>query len=387
MECRMMLSATGFEAPQPVPDLTQSTLVPAQISLTGAYVSLSPSSPDGGWTISGMVTDVQLGNTSSSNAFTNSNVTEFYYNSADLNSGPLQSRALQVYDSPLLSGSGLKPEVIATWPSSGALESTSQPVVIGPSPSMPGISEGGSIPIHAIFADFRKDSQLASGIRAISSPAAETSVASLTSERQLSTPDKAIAGEWARAMVFEIAGGEPTASDWHTPNPKSTTTSDSDESLQHAQPLSSVETSHQNGKLASQHAARMTNEGSPPGEPGEPLQTTGQVANIASQLLGDNKLAANTSAPATVAQFTAENSLGAERPNAKTFAAAAVFDQLAKGNSAIIDQPVDGRSWLRSIGTSPLLMVLALERIAALNSRLAARVSRIATTNPHRFPG
>src|SRR4051794_31754385 len=169
MECRMMLSATGFEAPQPVPDLTQSTLVPAQISLTGAYVSLSPSSPDGGWTISGMVTDVQLGNTSSSNAFTNSNVTEFYYNSADLNSGPLQSRALQVYDSPLLSGSGLKPEVIATWPSSGALESTSQPVVIGPSPSMPGISEGGSIPIHAIFADFRKDSQLASGIRAISS--------------------------------------------------------------------------------------------------------------------------------------------------------------------------------------------------------------------------
>jgi hypothetical protein len=59
-------------------------------------------------------------------------------------------------------------------------------------------------------------------------------------------------------------------------------------------------------------------------------------------------------------------------------AAAHVFDQLGQGNAAVIESSVDGKSWLRSIGTSPLLMVLALERIAALNSRRATRESRIA---------
>jgi hypothetical protein len=51
---------------------------------------------------------------------------------------------------------------------------------------------------------------------------------------------------------------------------------------------------------------------------------------------------------------------------------------LGEGNAAVIESTVDGKSWLRSIGTSPLLMVLALERIAALNSRRATRESRIA---------
>jgi hypothetical protein len=362
MESRMMLSATGFEAPQPVPVWTQSTLVPAQISFTGAYVSLGPSSPDGGLTISNLETDVQFGSTSSSNAFTSSNVTDLRFNSVVLSSAPLQSRALQVYDSPLLSGTGLKPEVFAAAPSSGALETNLQPVVLGPSPSTPGVSEGGSIPIHAIFADFRKDSQLASGVKPIASSAAETSVASLASERQLSTPDKAIAGEWARAMVFEIAGGEPTASDLHAADPNSTTTSDTDQSLQHAQPLSSIETSDQNAKFSSQHAARTTNEVSPPGEPAEPFQTTGQVASVAMQLLGDNNLTAGTSAPATIGQFSAGNPSEVTSPDATAVAANAVFEQLGKENSTNIDRPVDGKWWVRSI--------------AALNSRRETRDPR-----------
>jgi hypothetical protein len=385
MEGRMMLSATGIESPQPIPEMTQSTLIPVQISFAGAYFNLGPSSPDGGLMLSDTATNVQFDSTI---GVTRSNKISLDFNSVDLVTPYAPSRALPVYDSPLLSGTGLKPEVIAASPNIGSLDLTSLPVVIGPSPSTPGISEGGAIPIHAIFADFRKDSQLASGVKAIASSAAETSVASLASARQHVTSDNAIAGEWARAMVFEIAGGEPT-NDLHTPGAQPTTTSNSDESLQHSQPLSAVETQQQDGKLATRNAVGQTNEASPLNEMAQRSsdQTDGQFAASERQLLGNEKLTADTSAPITIGQATTENLLTAEHSEAKTFAAAAVFDQLAKGNSAIIDQPVDGRSWLRSIGTSPLLMVLALERIAALNSRRAARVSRIATTNPHRFPG
>src|SRR3954452_6997771 len=213
MESRMMLSATGIESPQPIPEITQSTLIPAQISFAGAYFNLAPSSPDGGLTLSDTATNAQFDSTI---AVTRKNSISLDFNSVDLNPLYVPSRALPVYDSPLLSGTGLKPEVIAASPNIGSLDLTSQPVVIGPSPSTPGISEGGAIPIHAIFADFRKDSQLASGVKAIASSAAETSVASLASARQHVTSDNTIAGEWARAMVFEIAGGEPT-NDLHNP--------------------------------------------------------------------------------------------------------------------------------------------------------------------------
>lgn len=382
----MMLSATGIDSSQPIPEMTQSTLIPVQISFAGAYFNLDRSSTDGGLisgTLTGiqaaMATDVQFDSTFSLNAVTGSNVTTFRFNSVDSNSLQPRSPNFQLYDSPLLSGNGLKPEVIAASPNTSSLDFTSQPVVIGPSPSTPGISEGGAIPIHAIFADFRKDSQLASGVKAIASSAAETSVASLASARQHVTSDNAITGEWARAMVFEIAGGEPT-NDLRTPGAQSTTTSNSDESLQNAQPLSSIETPQQNGELSNRHAAIQANAAYPLGATGQPVsdETNGQVAIAEPQLLGNDKLTANASAPVSVSQFTAENLLNAERSDANPFAAAAAFDQLGQGNSPIIDQPVDGKSWLRSIGTSPLLMVLALERIAALNSRRATRESRIA---------
>jgi hypothetical protein len=241
---------------------------------------------------------------------------------------------------------------------------------------MPGVSDGGSIPIHAIFADFRKDSHLASGVKTASSTAAETSVDSLASARRASTPDTAVAGEWARAMVFEIAGGEPTASDSHSP-------SDTGETLEHSEPLSSVETPQPNAKLANRNASASPNEGYPVGESAQPqaAQSNGQAAAAMVQPPAGRMLAADSADPASAGQLSAEN------PDVTAFAATAVFDQLGKENAAAIESSFDGKSWLRSIGTSPLLMVLALERIAALNSRRATRESRIApTTKPLRSP-
>jgi hypothetical protein len=180
-------------------------------------------------------------------------------------------------------------------------------------------------------------------------------------------------------MVFEIAGGEPSTSDSQPLGDGRGTTSDSDGTLQHSKPLSSVETPQQHLKLASRHAAGLVNESSPAGEPSQTQagQSNAEIAAVAAQLLGNGQLTADSSAPVGVGQ-SRNDQLSAEIPDLTALAAAHVFDRLGEGNAAMNESTDDGKSWLRSIGTSPLLMVLALERIAALNSRRVTRESRIA---------
>src|SRR5262249_27185579 len=128
-----------------------------------------------------------------------------------------------------------------------------KPIVIGPSPSQPnpgspapsapGPSEGGSIPIHAIFADFRQDGHLASGVKSVSSLLTEASIDSIASTRGPSKSDDPVAGEWARATVFEIAGGEP--SELTSLGEKSTKTSDNSDVILQSDPLSTIQSPHE----------------------------------------------------------------------------------------------------------------------------------------------
>jgi hypothetical protein len=389
MEGRMMLSVTGFDVPQPALDLTQFSFQPSEISLTSAYVTVAGGSTDGGYANANTdeTSVVQLNHPDfatlgigNQTLFYNSAGTSAYKSFGTFDFA-ITGGTFRLSSDTILESDGLYLAVITPW-NDGAttLEPAIQPVVVGSSPSMPGVSEGGSIPIHAIFADFRQDSHLASGVKAISSRAGETSIDTLASARRLSAPDGAIAGEWARAMVFEIAGGEPTTGDSHSLEGQPTTTSDSDKTLQRSKPLSSVDTSQQYGKLASHHASVPANEGTPVGEPGQPqpAQPNGQFAAIEAQLMADGKLTDGLAAPGDDSRLSSYNPSGAENPNIAALATAAVFDQLGHANAAVIESAVDGKSWMRSIGTSPLLMVLALERIAAFNSRRATRESRIA---------
>ena len=377
----MMLSASGLDVSSPATDMSQFTVTPIEIRFTGSSNSgLTTLASDGGYINS----DTVITRSHFLGGETNhTDPTPLDYSSSDQVIGQGITVASEFHnDSWQLDNTGLSAAVILPTNNGGGIHAADiQPVVLGPGPSMPGVSEGGSIPIHAIFADFHKDSHLASGVRAVASPASESSVESLTSARPLSTPDNAIAGEWARAMVFEIAGGEPTASDLHSLGGGRAKTSDSSETLQHAEPLSSVKTSQQNVKLAAvRHAAGSPTEAASAGEmtQAQAEQQTRQLAAVVTQLMASGKLAAGFSAPVSAAQFSAGNLLVTENPDPAAFASAAVFDQLGEENAVVIESSVEGKSWLRSIGTSPLLMVLALERIAALNSRRAAREARIA---------
>jgi hypothetical protein len=409
MEGRMMLSASGLDVAPPTLDITQYTVTPIELRFAAEHVSLTTQPIDGGYINSNAVFTLSDGMyANSEGVFTSyprigevssvltavsdyhgtsvAGIQQFYgVAGRDVNLLPPWQLNTE-YDS-----DGLQPAVIVSQTNGSGLAPDLKPIVIGPNPSVPGGSEGGSIPIHAIFADFRKDSQLASGVKAVATPAVELSIESLASARQLSTPDNALSGEWARAMVFEIAGGEPTAGDLHSLDGQRGKTSDNDDTLQHAEPLSSVEASQQNLKLASvRHAASSQAEGAGAGgmTQAQTEQQSRQLATVVMQLLDSGRLAAGFSVPASASQFSAGNLPGTENPDPAALASAAVFDQLGKENAAMIESSVEGKSWLRSIGVSPLLMVLALERIAALNSRRAAHEERIAAAKkPLRLRG
>jgi hypothetical protein len=381
MESRMMLSATGFDNAAPVLDTTQFQVIPLRLTWTASDTVLTPPATDGGYIQFGFA---QAHPDLSQNAFTGA-FNQHVASDAVANSqlfGVAGQDVNVVPAWPLNTANdtdGLQPAVIISQTYGSGLAPDLKPVVLGPNPSAPGTGEGGSIPIHAIFADFRKDSQLASGVKAVASPAIESSLESLAAARQLPTSDNALAGEWARAMVFEIAGGEPTASDLHSLDGQGGKTSDTDATLQHAEPLSSIHNSQQNLKLASvRHTVAKPADATSTGEltQAQAEQQSRQLAAVIMQLLDSGKLAAGFSAPLSAGQFSASNLLTTEGLDPTAFAAAAVFDQLGEQNTAVIESSVEGKSWLRSIGTSPLLMVLALERIAALNSRRATRESR-----------
>ena len=376
MEGRMMLSATGFEGTVPVLDMTQYSTFPLKFTWAVSDVALTTQPTDGGYISSNDFAGITraFGPHSTSVADTIS----LSYGVAGQALDAVPAWETNNYFSS--DSNGIQPAVIVPSVDSDSPVTHMVPVVVGPSPNMPGASEGGSIPIHAIFADFHQDSHLASGVKAVSSPAGETSLGSLASARQLSAPDNAISGEWARAMVFEIAGGEPTASDSHSLDGQRTTTSDSDPTLQNSKPLSSVDAPQQSVKLAARHTSGQPNEVAPVDGPGQPqaMQSNEQVVAIVAQLLKDGKLTADASTPTAFEQLLADNPRATDNPDVATFAAAAAFDQLGKGNAAVIESSIDGKSWLRLIGTSPLLMMLAFERIAALNSRRATRETRIA---------
>jgi hypothetical protein len=381
MENRMMLSATGTENAEPVLDTTQFHVIPLY-AWNASDATLTPQASDGGFIqyrfepahpdLEQNIGNVAFNQNATSDAIFDSQL--FGVAGKDIN----VRSAWQLNTA--FDSEGLQPAVIVSQTNGGVggpLAPDLKPVVLGPPP---GVSEGGSIPIHAIFADFRKDSQLASGVKAVASPTIESSIESLTAARQLSTPDNALPGEWARAMVFEIAGGEPTASDLHSLSGQGAKTSDSDNTLGHAEPLSAVHDPHENLNLASVRHTVVRPDGASAGEmtQSQAEQQSRQLAAVVMQLLDSTKLAAGFSAPLSASQFSAGNLLITKNPDHMAFASAAVFDQLGQENAAMIESSVEGKSWLRSIGTSPLLMVLALERIAALNSRRAARESRIA---------
>jgi hypothetical protein len=175
-------------------------------------------------------------------------------------------------------------------------------------------------------------------------------------------------------MVFEIAGGEPGSTNASSLDGKDATTSGSEESLQRAVPLSAAEAAQQKVKPTGPHAAAPGN-GPHNGTPGD-QQSTPTLGKVVALRIPRGQLG-------LLAALQAGEQVG-QNAN-QTAAANAVFDQIGDENAAAIDSNTNGKSWLQSAGAVPLLMALAVERIAAINSRRGRKESpKPATQRPLR---
>ena len=244
--------------------------------------------------------------------------------------------------------------------------------------------EGGSIPIQELLAGLRKEVEVASNERAASSLAAEQPTNAYPSEHFFaSSTDTTIPGEWGRAMVFEFAGGEPAAGDRASlgdrgAQPAGETTEQGDV------PLSATEVRGDRDKYsggqqrAAQHNDRAADDRTRQQDDNQvhlhgivPAAQIGMANAVGNLIEGKLRHIASQPQFARVEQGI-DGAPGKGDAELPALATAAAFEQLGEERTAFVESSA-GKWWKRSLGLTPLLMVLAMERIAAHHSRQPKR--------------
>ena len=263
----------------------------------------------------------------------------------------------------------IRPAVIV--PNDGSLETVDTTTVDAVDQS-PVPDEGGTIRIESILATIGS-SDRASRREPMATPLVEKRVGGSTIPQtsmveSLSDEENTLTGEWARAVVFEMAGGEPEAVQSTTQHEhgktgevktrfgRSFTSTESDQS--HAPETSANDVAAGRDGLRQErdgdvrtHA--MQESASPPRL--DLVHDTSVRVSPASRSGTATATAIVAATPGTPADFATDSALEE------------AFEQLGEHEEA-------GAHWLadysgRSLEAKPLLILLALERIAARNSR------------------
>jgi hypothetical protein len=234
--------------------------------------------------------------------------------------------------------------------------------------------EGGPISIAAVLTNIRPLDTLEphepAPTQLVAAPEDESPTATPLAEFERSA-DREISGELARALIFEIAGGEPTAS---------ARTPDADRTDPSADPPGGA--TQEIYRPVSYQDQPSQAQGSMPERVGRtaPVRTAtfaqyGGGSEFHTGLYYSRGDEAGSSLPTRV--LLAERRIsGAAVPaiNAPHVAAhARVFERLGQQVEVPSEPLAIQLSWRGALNATPLLMILALERIAASNSRRASR--------------
>ena len=402
MEGRLMLATT-------VIDFLPSGLTPVEIGIdadqpafTASPLPFAPSPREGGFITPPFVpgTDSldfspaddpstpQTNPTNSviqSSADTNSNSTkETNHTTSDVTlptGSPAGLGGLHLFDS-----SGIQPAVISSLETLRSTSGFLGPVLAANYRDEPQRDEGGPISIAAVLNDIRNlehsepqepaPSQLADTTNTDASATNRLADASHAADRQIS-------GELARAIVFEIAGDEPA-------NASGTSRADR------------LHLNDQPGDRANPDAYRPVSYHDEFG-PGRDSNTEQVSRTMLTRpvTLVRHEAGADTISPALqTARRSDENGgellppmpLSERKPAVSAVSAssssaelqlayAQVYEHLGEEAEAVADPPATVFSWGTALNATPLLMVLALERIAASNSRRAGRHEAFVSTN------
>jgi hypothetical protein len=256
--------------------------------------------------------------------------------------------------------------------------------IVGPQPTKVTVDEGGAIPINSILAFVGQTDSWRSGERLASKANLQPrdpswrmpSVAQATQARE-------IAGEWARPMMLVTAGGEPTGigrPEKHqyerTPAP------DSDDQTFIRRRLSSGEAAdtpeNDSWTAGDFHGSRGSAAAVPSGDAAHASRRLSSTSerprslNLASHVAAADSLSGPTTSESTVREVLA-NRLASEINVRNESAYAQVYDELGTSEKLGAQDAFNREAWRDSWKATPLLVILALERIAASNSRRAKR--------------
>ena len=248
-------------------------------------------------------------------------------------------------------------------------------------------NEGGAIPIQSILAVVGPGGTLESGERIVSKSGGEP--AQITQTVTMSSEGGVISGEWARPTMLEMAGGEPVSIARPAPAPPDfTSTLDRDPRAD--QPLSSRGApsalanafAHRQGSAPSGGAAASTSIEETPtltlrGSVGSVSQGTTSFADDWHPLQLQSRVSSNDAVSQELPQ---EPSLLPAIAGPEASAYAEAFAQFGTRDETVRQSLAGHNPWRESLKVTPLLMILALERIAASNSRRAKQESSASTS-------
>jgi len=267
-----------------------------------------------------------------------------------------------------------------------------QPATAGPPPVEVTADEGGAIPINSILAFVGQTDTWKSGERLASS-------ASQTGRSHWGMPAAVgrtqvheIAGEWARPAMLEMAGGEPASVEQPSDTRHEQTSMLNDGNNMRLGRLGSSGSTADTPASDSRSARDFdgSDRSADSVAPEEAAYQTERLSATSRQPVSFvlTSHAASADSPAKPNSTAATQSANRETDSAVELntvnesAVAEVYDQLGT-NEGVGAQAVFNRdAWRDSWKATPLLMILALERIAASNSRRAKTESRHSAGHP-----
>jgi hypothetical protein len=257
------------------------------------------------------------------------------------------------------SNGGLQPVVIV-FPNNGDTgAATNTPLVVTPPENSVGSTEGGAIPIHSVLAGVRAEAAAGSH-QAIPTLASRDPVAAYQARAVAAPSSRALSGEWGRAVVFELAGGEPESGERSAVGDRGSQIHVGETTTQVDGPLSIKEGRRDAGKDSSNELRGSRRDGAPSdggsqGEIGEHPRT-----QAAADFGGVHGRRSDT------AQDGTDSSSITRATEASSPPAVVAFEQFGDEAASVESA---GAPWWRSSGLAPFLLALALERITARRSR------------------
>jgi hypothetical protein len=284
--------------------------------------------------------------------------------------------------------SGIRPSVIPIFNLVENVPKSVGPILAAHRDEPTSQDEGGAISVAAILSSVDSSEIVETGDWSLPTFAQRASDETPVAARLSGEPEirgSNITGEWARATAFETAGGEPTDDE------RRSVSDGNDARLRFgvtATPSRRELESYHDAQRAAQeraaahYVAARESRAAPAGENWSEASTLQLRVTEFSQL--DRRTYVRLPDPSQHPSNQAATARGNLTGTSLVFEAAhaAAFDQFGDdANSAEPAWAID-LSWRSTLNATPLLMILALERIAASNSRRASRHVAIEVAKP-----